>query len=291
MTNFPTSLDDGSSLPNPSATDKTNNPDHAGLHGDTNNAIKALEAKLGIGASTPVANRIMFGDGTGTSAWTQLTSAQLAASLSDETGIGAAVFANTPTLVTPKVDTINENTPGNGVTIDGLSIKDNKLNTNDSVVTANITDSAVTTSKIASAAIGATNISTSAIDLGKSSITSNVTVSATSVGSVAGLAKSVVIPAGGRTVIIKAVLPWISAASTSVVLFSLWEGTVGSGTQLIETRDKIIDSSDAVSVIVEIEYTPSAGSKTFNLGAYKSGGNATINASSVSPAYISIALK
>lgn len=45
-------------------------------------------------------------------------------------------------------DTINENTSANGVTIDGLSIKDSKLNTNNSVVTANITDGAVTPEKL-----------------------------------------------------------------------------------------------------------------------------------------------
>lgn len=45
-------------------------------------------------------------------------------------------------------NTINENTAANGVTIDGLNIKDSKLNTNDSVVTANITDAAVTSAKI-----------------------------------------------------------------------------------------------------------------------------------------------
>ena len=44
-------------------------------------------------------------------------------------------------------DTINENTAANGVTIDGLNIKDSKLNTNNSVVTANITDAAVTVAK------------------------------------------------------------------------------------------------------------------------------------------------
>lgn len=151
-TNYPTSADDSTSLPDPTATSKTNSPSHSSLHANANGAIKALEAKLGTGASTPVANRLLFGNGTGTSAWSQLSSAQLAASLSDETGSGSAVFATTPTLVTPKVDTINESTPANGVTIDGLNIKDNKLNTNDSVVTANVTDSAITPAKLQSGA-------------------------------------------------------------------------------------------------------------------------------------------
>lgn len=126
--NYPTSLDNGSSLPNPGGTDKQNSPDHAGLHTSENQAIIALEGKTGIGASTPTANTLLFGTGTGTSAWTQLTSAQLAASLSDETGTGAVVFANTPTLITPKVDTINESTPSNGVTVGGVSLKSGAVN-------------------------------------------------------------------------------------------------------------------------------------------------------------------
>jgi hypothetical protein len=40
-------------------------------------------------------------------------------------------------------DTINENTAANGITIDGLNIKDSKLTTADSVVTANYTDGSV----------------------------------------------------------------------------------------------------------------------------------------------------
>lgn len=56
---------------------------------------------------------------------------------------------NTATIVNPTltVDTVNEFTSANGVTVDGLNIKDSKLNTNNSVVTANITDANITPSK------------------------------------------------------------------------------------------------------------------------------------------------
>jgi hypothetical protein len=151
-TNFPTSADDATTLPNPSATDKTNSPDHASLHGNGNDAIKALEAKLGAGSSTPANNTFLIGNGSGTSAFSSLTSAQLSARLSDETGTGLAVFGTTPTLVTPKADTINESTPANGVTIDGLNLKDGVLNTNNSVVTSNITDAAITPAKLVTGA-------------------------------------------------------------------------------------------------------------------------------------------
>jgi hypothetical protein len=52
------------------------------------------------------------------------------------------------TLTTPSIDTINEETAAHGVIVDGLTIKDGKLSTDDSVVTDNITDGAVTIDKI-----------------------------------------------------------------------------------------------------------------------------------------------
>ena len=47
-----------------------------------------------------------------------------------------------------KVDTLQENTSANGITVDGLNIKDSKLVTADSVITSNITNDAVTIDKL-----------------------------------------------------------------------------------------------------------------------------------------------
>jgi hypothetical protein len=47
-TNFPTSLD---SLTNPSATDTLDSPPHDEQHADANDAIEALQAKVGINSS------------------------------------------------------------------------------------------------------------------------------------------------------------------------------------------------------------------------------------------------
>ena len=52
-----------------------------------------------------------------------------------------------------QVDSVDEVTSANGVTIDGLNIKDSKLTTANSVVTTNITDANVTTAKIADDAV------------------------------------------------------------------------------------------------------------------------------------------
>ncbi len=152
-TDYPGAVDTSSKLPNPAASDKTNSPTHSGLHDNTNDAIKATQTKLGTGASTPVANTLLFGNGTGTSAWTAITSANLRATLSDETGTGSAVFATSPTLVTPAVDTINESTPSNGTTIGGVNIKSGALTTSSSVPTAALQDSSVTSAKLATGVV------------------------------------------------------------------------------------------------------------------------------------------
>lgn len=76
------------------------------------------------------------------------------------TGTGNMVRATSPTIAAPTVtgvadftgsvatDVVAEHTAANGVTVDGLNIKDGKLNTNDSVVTSNITNLAVTAAKL-----------------------------------------------------------------------------------------------------------------------------------------------
>lgn len=48
-TNFPTSLD---SLTNPQPTDELTSPSHADQHANANDAIEALEAKVGVNGSS-----------------------------------------------------------------------------------------------------------------------------------------------------------------------------------------------------------------------------------------------
>jgi hypothetical protein len=151
MSNYPSSLD---SFVNPTTNDFLNSPNHVSQHSDINDAVEALEAKLGITASTPTAGKLLRGTGAGTSEWdkdapsgtivgTTDTQTLTNKTLTSPT-INTAVI-NNPTLAT---DTIAEYTSAAGVTIDGLLIKDSKLATNNSVVTANITNDAVTDDKL-----------------------------------------------------------------------------------------------------------------------------------------------
>lgn len=70
--------------------------------------------------------------------------------MTNKTLTGPTISGGSIDNSTVTVDSIGEHTAANGVTIDGLNIKDSKLNTNNSVVSANITDSAVTPAKLLS---------------------------------------------------------------------------------------------------------------------------------------------
>ena len=70
-TNYPTSLDTTTELAEPTATTDLNEAgyEHDTLHVNVNQAVRALEGKVGTGASPSVANTVMAGNGTGTSEW------------------------------------------------------------------------------------------------------------------------------------------------------------------------------------------------------------------------------
>lgn len=111
--NYPVSLDNGTTLPNPGSGDPTNSPSHAGLHDNVNGGLIAVQTKVGIGAATPIAGQLLRGNGTNTSTWGQLvlstdvaafSSSDLRGVISDETGTGVAVFGTGPTISAPTIN-------------------------------------------------------------------------------------------------------------------------------------------------------------------------------------------
>lgn len=148
-----------------SAADTLAAAGHTALHNTDRDEIRAIATKVGTGSSTSTSTSVLTGTGAGTSSWAQvnlttmvtgtLPVASGGTGTTTSTGSGSTVLSTSPTLTTPvinnptlNVNTVSEFTGANGVTVDGLNIKDGKLNTNDSVVTANITDDAVTAAKI-----------------------------------------------------------------------------------------------------------------------------------------------
>ena len=176
-------------------------------------------------------------------------------------------------------DTIAEKTAANGVAIDGLTIKDGKLDTANSVVTANYTGNSVTAPKLA----------TDAITIGYAQITTTITTTSTTSVQATGLTASVTIPSGGRTVEITAFIPRAQHnASTQYMVADIWDGTVGSGTKLVDSAAYNVTVNTGGGIYLSKVITgASAGAKTYNVGFYGTSANtSSITVSATSPAYI-----
>lgn len=143
-TNFPGSADDNTTLPNPGAGSFTNNPSHASIHDNANDAIKAIEAKVGTGASTPSAGKVFRGTSAGVSSWgaldltTDVTGTLPVANggtgVTSKTGTSLLVLNTSPTLVTPFINSI---TGSNAKTV--LAFTDGASTVNNLRVTASNT--------------------------------------------------------------------------------------------------------------------------------------------------------
>lgn len=150
------------------------------------------------------------------------------------------------------------------------------------VTTAKILDENVTTSKLADNAVSADKLATSAITLGSVSITSNsTTTSSTAAAPSVPISKAVTIPDGGREVLVEFTADSIqNTTANKYCQITLWEGTVGSGTQIGRATAQSVGASQSIPCYVRSKpgYTPSAGSKTYNVGLSTAGdtGTATI---------------
>src|SRR3990167_5658565 len=118
---FPGALDSNSVRTN---TDEITSTDH----NDHSVQVEAIEAKVGKDSSAVTTSHDYKLSG--------VTSTDKAVSKTGTETLTSKTLT-TPTLTTPKVDTINEETSANGVTVDGLNIKDGALTTANSVITAN----------------------------------------------------------------------------------------------------------------------------------------------------------
>lgn len=140
--------------------------------------------------------------------------------------------------------------------------------------------------KLADGAITGEKLATSAIKLGYASITSNATTTATSAASIS-LGTTVTIPAGGRSVKITAFgrALYHSTAGAGATI-SIWDGTVGSGTQLSAGLGLQNGTGTSGGMAIAV-VTPSAGSKTYNVGLHANQvGTATLEAAATYPAFI-----
>lgn len=215
--------------------------------------------------------------------------------------INSATISN-PTL---SVDTITGYTVATNVTAGGVTLNNGAVGATTLASSSTTTSSGLLTASngftlssgtltLPNNSVTAPMLATSAITLGYAQITSNATCPS-SVGSsnqqAAGLSAAVTIPAGGRKIKITVFVgECLDTGANGGVGIAIWDGTVGSGTQLALSRTYAASKSANASIPLQCMavVSPSAGAKTYNVGMFEVGGvgTATLAASSTEPAFI-----
>lgn len=154
-TNYPTSLDNSTSLPYPSATSARNAPSLAGGQDNQNDSLIAIQTKLGIGSSTPTSGKFLTGTGTGTSSWANTVPAGTVVGTSDsqtltnKTLTSPTISSPTITNATISTDLITGYTTSNTGTVYGIPITTGVINTAGTINGASLVASSVTSSALA----------------------------------------------------------------------------------------------------------------------------------------------
>ena len=154
-----------------------------------------------------------------------------------------------------------------------------------------VPDETITAPKIADGAIGATKLSATAITLGYAQIITQFSTSSTTDVQVPGLSATVMIPPGGRSARITVYAGIVNsnndAGQTNAL--TIWDGTVGGGTQL--NIGRVYGGNISMnSMFVQAITAPSAGTHTYNVGMRVDGSQGNIFAEPTQPAFILVEL-
>lgn len=192
----------------------------------------------------------------------------------------------TPTITNPTltIDTISEFTAANGVTIDGLNVKDSKLNTNNSVVTANITDSAVDYTKVAPGfPVQVVSTGFSAVATGTTIIPQDDTIPQITEGT--EFMTLAVTPKSATNILVIRASLFLSGSATAFYIAALFQDATASALAATGTTQ----GSANYTANVVLEHTMTAGttsSTTFRVRAgLQTAGTMTFNGTSSARLY------
>jgi hypothetical protein len=162
------------------------------------------------------------------------------------------------------------------------------------VLATSVQDGSIDAGALATNAVTGDKLATSAITLGYAEITSSFTQSGTGTTweQATGLSVTVTIPTGGRKVKITAWCGAMSVNGSNVYAFmGIFDGTVSGGTPLAYAQQVSTSSNYNWQAVAMAVVTPSAGSKTYNVGVEASSSDkTTLQASSSQPAFILVEL-
>lgn len=193
--------------------------------------------------------------------------------LTNKTLTSPTISSPTITNATLSADAITGFSTSNTGTIYGIGVSAGVISTANSIAAGTIVQNGVAASQLA----------TTAITLGYVQITTNFTTTSASAVQVTSLTLTVTIPAGGRRIKVSAYTGSLASSSSGVPVLSLWNGIVGSGTQIQQCNGI---ASDGAGKYIVWSGTPGAGSVTYNLGLSTSAGTGTLTGSSTIPAFL-----
>lgn len=130
-----------------------------------------------------------------------------------------------------------------------------------------------------------------AINLGVAQLLSIASVNSGVPVQVIALSKTVSIPAGGRSIEVRAFLPNFGTGSGNTGLISLWDGTVGSGTMIAASQKTFAATGTFDPMFISAIVTPAAGAKTYNVGMHNTAGgvnSVSVSANATTPAYLAV---
>ena len=297
-TNFPTSLDNSTSLPYPSSGNFTNAPSLAGLNDNQNDALIATQTKLGIGASNPTSGKFLTGTGIGTSAWANTVPAGTVVGTSDSQTLTNKTLTS-PTISSPVItnatittDLITGYTTSNTGTVYGIPITTGVINTAGTINGASLVAASVGSTALATNAVQGNQLATSAITLGYAQVATgtNFTTTSSTYVAVTGLTVNVNVPSGGRKVKITAYTYFLQNSSGgNGTLFAIFSGASSGAltTQLTtsETTTGVAGAFGIPATVVAI-ITPSAGSIWYTAALQVTGGTGTVSNLTTAPAFI-----
>lgn len=154
-TNFPISLDNSTSLLYPTSGNFTNSPSLSGGQDNQNDALIAIETKVGTGSSTPSGSNLLISTGAGTSAWNKAAPTGTIVGTSDSQTLTNKTFTS-PTINSPIItngnitaDSIAGFTTSGTGSIYGLGIAAGAFTTSNIIPTAALQANAIDYTKVA----------------------------------------------------------------------------------------------------------------------------------------------